>query len=458
MRVPTLLAVLVVAVPALAGDGAAPPPAPAAGSPAPAAAPPLLYLGLNPQGAEEWLRVKDGATLVRVPRGPYAKRPYEPSGQTKETREAPVESCFIDKYEVTNARFARFLADQKGDLAKLWDPAVPGVERRGDAFAASPGMEEFPVTAATGVGATAYAAWAGGRIPTQVEWEKAAGGPQGRVWPWGDEPPDAARANFGRPAARGPERVGSHAAGASYYGCMDMAGNVYDRVLTQRGPHAAPVMVKGGSWASPHPLNLRVLDLCMQPQEVADRTVGFRCAMDDPDPERATRTAAPAATLKLAPDFDAAVEEAKRRNVPIFLSLLYDTCGQCDRTRAELFHDPRFVAYCNENLVVIVGHQPGDAIDDPHPCGEGGACPLYPGLTCEQHDTLFARGIEVVKTFVVSPGNFVLHPARVKKGAGADAVLVPELDLPKWGNAVDDYLAAFEKARKAMAETAPPAK
>jgi len=270
MRVSTLLAVLVVAVPALAGDGAAPPPAPAAGSPAPAAAPPLLYLGLNPQGAEEWLRVKDGATLVRVPRGPYAKRPYEPSGQTKETREAPVESCFIDKYEVTNARFARFLADQKGDLAKLWDPAVPGVERRGDAFAASPGKEEFPVTAATGVGATAYAAWAGGRIPTQFEWEKAAGGPQGRVWPWGDEPPDAARANFGRPAARGPERVGSHAAGASYYGCMDMAGNVYDRVLTQRGPHAAPVMVKGGSWASPHPLNLRVLDLCMQPQEVAD--------------------------------------------------------------------------------------------------------------------------------------------------------------------------------------------
>jgi formylglycine-generating enzyme required for sulfatase activity len=461
MRVTTCLAVLVLAAAALADDGAPAPaavPAPAAAAPAPAAPPPLVFLAINAQGAEEWLRVKDGATVVRVPRGAFSKRPYEPSATTKEPKSIPVESCFIDKYEVTNARFARFLAEQKGDLAKLWDARVPGVERKGEGFAATPGLEEFPVTAATGLGAAAYAAWAGGRIPTQFEWEKAAGGPQGRVWPWGDEAPDAARANFGRPAARGPERVGSHAAGASFYGCMDMAGNVYDRVITQRGSHAAPVMVKGGSWASPHPLNLRVLDLCMQPQEVADLTVGFRCAMDDPDPERATRTAEPAPVLKLATDFDAAVEEAKRRNVPVFLSLLFDTCGQCDRTRAELFRDPRFVAYCNENLVVIVGHQPGDAIDDPHPAGEGGACPLYPGVTCDQHDTLFARGLDVVKTFVVSPGNFVLHPAKVKKGAGADAMLVTEMELPKWGNPVDDYLAEFEKARKAMAPPAEPAK
>jgi formylglycine-generating enzyme required for sulfatase activity len=451
MRV-TIAALLVCAACAFAGDD----PAPAAAAPAPAAAqpapPPLVYLGLNAQGAEEWLRVKDGATVVRLPRGTYAKRHYEPSGQTLEPKVMPVESCFVDKYEVTNARFARFLAEENGDLAKLWNADVPGVERKGDGFAASPGLDEFPVTAATGLGAMAYAAWAGARIPTQFEWEKAAGGPQGRVWPWGDEPPDASRANFGRPAARGPERVGSHAAGASYYGCMDMAGNVYDRVMTQRGALASPAMIKGGSWASPHPLNLRVLDMCMQSQEVADRTVGFRCAMNDPEPERPTRTAAPAPVLKLATDFDAAVEEAKRRNVPVFLSLLFDTCGQCDRTRAELFRDPRFVAYCNENLVVIVGHDPGDAFEDPHPVGEKGACPLYPGLTCEQHQALYHQGLAVVGTFVVSPGNFVLHPARMTKHAGADAVLVREVDLPKWGNAVDVYLAAFEKARKAMAE------
>jgi formylglycine-generating enzyme required for sulfatase activity len=424
--------------------------------PAPAAPKRIVFLALNAQGAEEWLRVTDGAVVVRVPRGDYLRRPYEPSATTAEPKAVSVESCYVDKYEVTNARFARFLAARGRDLSKLWREDVPGVVRRGDGFAAAPGMDEFPVTAATGFGALAYAEWAGARLPQQIEWEKAAGGPTGRVWPWGSEPPDASRANFGRPEARGPERVGSHAAGASFYGCMDMAGNVYDRVIVQRGAREAPAMLKGGSWASPHPLNLRVLDLCMQPTEVADRTVGFRCAMDDDEPERPTRTAAAPPALKLATDFDAAVEEAKRRHVPVFLSLLFDTCGQCDRTRAELFRDPRFVAYCNENLVVIVGHAPGDADDEPHPAREGGACPLYPGLSCEQHLELYSRGLQVVGSFVVSPGNFVLHPDRMKKGAAADVILVREFDLPKWGDDVDAYLAAFEKARAAMAAEATP--
>ena len=230
-----------------------------------------------------------------------------------------------------------------------------------------------------------------------------------------------------------------------------MAGNVYDRVLAPRGIHSTPEMVKGGSWASPHPLNLRVLDLCMQSKDVADGTVGFRCAAADPEPERAPITAQTPPALRLATDFDAAVAEANRRGVPVFLSLLFDTCGQCDRTRIQLFRDPRFVAYCNENLVVIVGHAPGDAQDDPHPPGGAAACPLYPGLACDEHNELYSRGLGVVGTFIVSPGNFVLDPRRMTKGAGESAVLVKELDLPKWGNPVDEYVEAFERARAAMA-------
>ena len=448
MRIPVLasLGLSALAAAALAGD-----------EPAPARGGRLVHLGLNAQGAEEWLRVKDGAVVVRVPRGPYLRRPYEPQATTATGSLVPVESFLIDKHEVTNARFARFLGEQTGDLAALWREDVAGVARSGSGFAASPGMDEFPVTSATGLGALAYAKWAGARIPSSAEWEKAAGGPDGRIFPWGNEPPDAARANFGRPSARGLERVGSHAAGASFYGCMDMAGNAYDRVLVQRGPHAAPEMLKGGSWASPHPLNLRVLDLCMQPRAVAEGTVGFRCAMDDDEPERPARAAAAPPVLRLAKDFDAAVAEAKRRRVPVFLSLLFDTCGQCDRTRAQLFRDPRFVAWCNENLVVIVGHEPGDALDDPHPANADGTCPLYPGLTCAEHLANYARGLQVVGTFVVSPGNFVLHPDRMSNGAGESAVLVREGALPKWGNAVDAYLAAFEKARAAMAAETPAA-
>ncbi len=459
MRATVLLAAVLLLSPpaARAGDDPAPP--------APAAAPAgkaLLYLGLNDRGAEEWLRVKDGAVAIRVPGGPYRRRAYEGRVATGEPQPFEVRSFLVDKFEVTNARFARFLNESGADPARLLRREVPGLVREDERWAAAPGLEQHPVTAATGFGAVEYARWAGARLPSQPEWEKAAGGPEGRLYPWGDAKPDATLANFGRPAPRGTEPVGSHPLGASPCGCMDMAGNVYDRVETvvggrdsgERIPVTRPVMLKGGSWLSPHPLNLRVLDLCMQPMEVADRSVGFRCATDDPEPDRPTRAAEPREVLRLAGDFDAAVKEARERRVPIFLSLLHDTCGQCDRTREQCYRDPRFIAYCNANLLVVVGHQPWDADDDPHPARPDGTCPLYPGLTCRQHERLYPRGLEVVGRFMTSPGNFVLHPDRCRKGAGKDAVLVPERDLPKWGDAVDAYLAAFERARSAMAAEA----
>lgn len=411
---------------------------------APASDAPLRFLRVNDHGAEEWVRAKDGAVVIRVPKGAYLRRPYEGGPAIEEPAPFLVGSFFVDKHEVTNARFARFM--NEAGSAQLVREGIAGIAREGDRWIAEPGLEDHPVTAATGHGAIAYAKWAGARLPTQWEWEKAAGGAEGRLYPWGDAEPDALRANFGRPEPRGTMPVGSFAAGASPYGCLDMAGNAYDRVETGRGPR----MLKGGSWLSPHPLNLRVLDLCMQPLEAADRSVGFRCAMDDPEPDRPPRARPPPPSLRLARDFDAAVEEARRRDVPIFLSLLLDSCGQCDRMRAQLFRDPRFVEYCNKHLVVVVGHQPGDAVLDPHPANADGSCPLYPGLRCDEHEMLFQRGLEVVGRFAVSPGNFVLHPAKTERGAGAAAVLVPERDLPKWGGGVEDYLAAFDRARRAL--------
>jgi hypothetical protein len=371
-----------------------------------------------------------------------------------ETDEIDVPSFLIDKHEVTNARFARFLNAVSGADAHV-DARVAGLELGSDGvWSAAPGLENHPVTAVTARGAMEFAAWVGGAMPGPDQWMKAAGGPEGSVYPWGEAAPDATLANFARPAARGAAQVGSHPAGASPYGCLDMAGNVYERVnvpgrRTRRG-EPYPAMLKGGSWLTPHPLNLRVLDMCMQPLDVAEASVGFRIVMADPDPDRPTRTTARPAELRLATDFDAAVDEAKRRRVPVFLSLLFDTCGQCDRTREQLYRDPRFIAYANEHVVVIVGHAPGDAMDDPHPAREGGACSLYPGVTCAQHVDTYRRGLEVVGGFSVSPGNFVLHPDKTEKGAGADALLAGERELPKWGNAVDEYIQAFERCRKAL--------
>ncbi len=383
-----------------------------------AAAEDLLYLGLNDKGAEEWFRARDGAVVVRVPGGKFARRPYEGRVAVEAPVRVEVPSFFIDKHEVTEAQFARFL------LATARNPA--------GGFTLAPGREQHPVTRLTGEEALAYAEWAGGYIPAAVEWEKAASGPDGLLYPWGDAEPDATLANFARPGLRGPMAVGSFPLGASPYGCLDMAGNAYERVMAG----GRPVMIKGGSWLTPHPLNLRVLDLCMQPMEVAEGSVGFRCAMRDPEPARATRERETPAVLRLATGWEEAVAEAGKRNVPILLSLQFDTCGQCDRTRAQLFRDPRFVAYCNEHIVVAVGHKPGHAEGDPHPENADGTCPLYLGLQCWQHEAVFNRALPVIGRFEVSPGNFVLAP-------DGKTILVRERDLPKWGDPVQQYLDAL---------------
>ncbi|MHC4939387.1 MAG: SUMF1/EgtB/PvdO family nonheme iron enzyme [Planctomycetota bacterium] len=393
----------------------------------------LLFLRINEQGAEEWLRVRDGATVIRIPRGEYQRRPYEGKIATREPKPQFVESFFMDRTEVTNRQFVLFL-NQTNDHQAV-KHGIPGVERGQLSWQVTPGLENHPVTAATGHGAVAYARWAGGYIPSVPEWEKAAGGAEGRLWPWGDAKPDRTRANFGGTGS--PLPVGSFKAGSSPYGCLDMAGNVSERTQTPRGP----IVIKGGSWLTPHTLNLRVLDMCVQPMDVAERSVGFRCAIKDPAPERATRKKGQPPTLKLAKSWDAAVAEATKRGVPIFLSLQYDTCGQCDRTRAQLFKDPRFVAYCNAKMVVAVGHRPGDAVDDPHEEHEDGSCSIYPGLKCHEHHAVFNHAIMAVGRFQVSPGNFVLSPDGKK-------VLITEAELPKWGWATDVYLAAFERASR----------
>ncbi|NUN52930.1 MAG: hypothetical protein HUU06_09130, partial [Planctomycetaceae bacterium] len=128
----------------------------------------------------------------------------------------------------------------------------------------------------------------------------------------------------------------------------------------------------------------------------------------------------------------------------------HDTCGQCDRTIAQCYRDPRFVAFCNERMVVVLGHQPWDADDAPHPARADGTCTVHAGITCREHEVLYRRGLAVVGGFATSPGNFVLDPGKVEKGAGGKAILVPERDLPKWGDAVEEYLGAFRRACGAM--------
>ncbi|MEK7288826.1 MAG: formylglycine-generating enzyme family protein, partial [Planctomycetota bacterium] len=128
-----------------------------------------------------------------------------------------LDAYFIDKYEVTNEQFNKFV-DQTG-------------YRMGRCLNDSRfNRPNQPVVGVTWDDAVAYATWAGKRLPTEAEWEKAARGTDRRLWPWGNKF-DKAKCNVwesGVAGLRETKPVGSFADGKSPYGCYDMAGNVWE--------------------------------------------------------------------------------------------------------------------------------------------------------------------------------------------------------------------------------------
>jgi len=158
--------------------------------------------------------------------------------------EKPVGKVFVaafhmGKYEVTNAQFAAFLnangGRTKDDSGDDWVDVHHSdfqLAQEGRQWKPKVGKEHHPVVDVTWFGATAYAQWAGARLPTEAEWEKAARGTDGRTYPWGSKW-DPSKGNFtGQTAA-----VGTFPGDKSPYGCMDMGGNVCEWVSSQYRPY-----------------------------------------------------------------------------------------------------------------------------------------------------------------------------------------------------------------------------
>src|SRR5262249_52037252 len=117
-----------------------------------------------------------------------------------------------------------------------------------------PPLRDRPVFNVSWFEAMEYARWAGKRLPTEAQWEKAARGVDGRLCPWGNRF-ERWRCNCRETSEKDGLRAGRRAGGASPYGCLDMAGNVWEWTLGREKPHEAARIIRGGA-AYNHPEEL----------------------------------------------------------------------------------------------------------------------------------------------------------------------------------------------------------
>ncbi|MCC6573703.1 MAG: SUMF1/EgtB/PvdO family nonheme iron enzyme [Planctomycetes bacterium] len=446
----------------------------------------FLALGANAKGYLEFKRLKDDAVMVLVPAGQFPMYEYTPDPADQMIWDMlDVPAFLIDKYEVTNKQVYEFLNASKnwtlrrggivgpddeillrGQEHGIWvADSGPEGSRPSPACRVQTGYEGYPAIGTSGVLAMAYAKWVGGDLPMYYEWQKAAAGPSGLTYPWGEQMPDSTLCNGFLWGPRHTMPVGSYPAGASPYGCLDMAGNVYERVYPVRSPGAVepdllPHSIKGASWLSPSWINFRNLDHCGQSPDACEGSVGFRTVIRDPKVIVALGVFdAWQPHLRVVDDVEAAFKEASERNVPIFLFLGHETCGSTDRVRAEIFTDARFIEYCNEKVVLLAGHDPGDGQSSPIPFGARGESLLIPGCQADKLQAVydyFCFKIDMaivpkqISEFRMSPAMFMLNPHRKLMEKSDQLVLVGEAEMPKGGVGMETLLKRCDEAQKML--------
>ena len=202
---------------------------------------------------------------------------------------------WIDIYEVTKQQFAIFLNSSGNqiengvswlDIGSLETYIIYSIH----GWEATEYYANHPVTNVTWDGAKRYCEWRGGFLPTEAQWEYAARGNTGRLYPWGDDAPDPRFLNYGKLVGDTRE-VGYYASGISLFGLYDMAGNVSEWIRDYFSPYKGVAeidptgpkngsnnVIRGGSWASTG-LEVRATYREGIRPDFSRNTLGFRCAL-----------------------------------------------------------------------------------------------------------------------------------------------------------------------------------
>ncbi len=233
---------------------------------------------------------KDPVPMIVIPAGEFLMGNKEGVGRKDEWPQQKIflNEYLIDKFEVTNSQYLKFIKET-GHRPPL-NPYGEGN------LTSAEGIESLPVVRINWYDAVEYCQWNGKRLPTEAEWEKAARGTDGRLFPWGNKPPSPDRVNFNREwdEKNTLRAVGTSSTGQSPYGVEDMAGNAREWVrdwyhpdyyghIERKNPQGPPKgvlrVIRGGSWHSPI-TDIRTTARGKGGFALRTHGTGFRCARD----------------------------------------------------------------------------------------------------------------------------------------------------------------------------------
>jgi formylglycine-generating enzyme required for sulfatase activity len=255
----------------------------------------LGYWGLRFFSSEDKFTTQD---MVYIPAGKFImgtddeeprilKNPHGFATKFQEPRKKRVidlKGFYMDKYEVTNRQYRRFVDEAGYRLPDHWQQTSTYPE----------GENDYPVTFITWWDAKAYCKWAGQRLPTEEEWEKAARGTDGREFPWGKQF-DKTKANTWEADVKKIHAVGKYEAGKSPYGVYDVAGNVMEWTGSEyrqyqhspeekdgngEGIWYTMAVLRGGAWSSDKN-DAQTFSRVMSEPGIKSNGIGFRCAKDE---------------------------------------------------------------------------------------------------------------------------------------------------------------------------------